>query len=164
MELSKFLVKAKIATYASEGEGGEKDLEDGSKELTYEEEEFRYRDRYFGFNPFSGEEVVWKNNEFIWVMNYYGKVVSDKIPAKQIYEFLGIDECYPDELIGKKFNVGAKSRIQFITNLIYRDHVLKKIYKSLVSETIRQSISHSVFRRIRNFNLSPYSYPPLPFN
>jgi len=80
---------------------------------------------------------------------------------KQIYEFLGIDKCYPDELIGKKFNVGSKSRIQSITNLIYRDHLLKNIYKSLISETIRQFISKSVFRRIRDLNMSPYSYPPI---
>lgn len=55
-QLSKFLVKAKINTYASSGEGGERIFPDGSKE--FEEKEFKYRDRYFGFNPFIGEEIA----------------------------------------------------------------------------------------------------------
>ena len=63
-KLSDFLVKAKINTYAS------------GKEFDFEEKEFRYRDRYFGFNPFIGEEVVWQKKEIIWGMNYYGRIVS----------------------------------------------------------------------------------------
>lgn len=55
MELQDFLVKAKINTYASSGEGGEKKLEDGGRELIFENGEYKYRDRYFGFNPFIGE-------------------------------------------------------------------------------------------------------------
>ena len=87
-QLSKFLVKAKINTYASSGEGGEKILFDESKEFEFEEKEFKYRDRYFGFDPFIGQEIVWQNGKIIWGMNYYGKVVSEVIPVKQIYQFL----------------------------------------------------------------------------
>jgi len=87
-QLSKFLVKAKINTYASSGEGEEKNLPDGSKELEFEEKEFKYRDRYFGFNPFIGEEIVWQNEKIVWGMNYYGRITSEKIPVKQIYQFL----------------------------------------------------------------------------
>ncbi len=87
-QLSKFLARAKINTYASSGEGGEKILPDGSKEFEFEEKEFKYRDRYFGFNPFIGEEIVWQNGKIIWGMNYYGKIISETIPAKQIYQFL----------------------------------------------------------------------------
>lgn len=88
MILKDFIVKAKTNTYASNGEGGEKILEDGSKELIYESGEWKYRDRYFGFNPFIGEEVVWKNGKVVWGMNYYGRIVSNKVDAKQLYEFL----------------------------------------------------------------------------
>jgi hypothetical protein len=88
MELDEFLVKAKINGYASSGEGGERILEDRSKELIFEENNFKYRDRYFGFNPFIGEEIVWKEGEIIWGMHYYGRVLSEEIPAKEIYEFL----------------------------------------------------------------------------
>ncbi len=88
MELSDFLVKAKINTYASNGEGGERILENGSKELSYEINEWKYRDRYFGFNPFIGEEVIWKDSKVVWGMNYYGRVISDKVVMKQLYQFL----------------------------------------------------------------------------
>ena len=87
-QLSKFLIKAKINTYASSGEGGEKILSDGSKEFEFEEKEFKYRDRYFGFNPFIGEEIAWQNEKMVWGMNYYGRIISEMIPAKQIYQFL----------------------------------------------------------------------------
>ncbi len=87
-QLSKFLVKAKINTYASSGERGEKILLDGSKEFKFKEGEFRYRDRYFGFNPFIGEEIVWYKERVIWGMNYYGKIILEIVPPKQIYQFL----------------------------------------------------------------------------
>ena len=87
-QLSNFLVKAKINTYASSGEKQEKKLSDGSKEFEFEEKEFKYRDRYFGYNFFIGEEIVWRNEKVIWGMNYYGGIVSEIIPAKQIYQFL----------------------------------------------------------------------------
>ena len=89
MKLEQFLVKAKTNTYASEGEGSEEILADGSKELTFQENGFKYRDRYFGFNPFIGEEVVWYEDRVIWAMNYYGTVFDKVVPADQAYRFLG---------------------------------------------------------------------------
>jgi len=88
MELKEFLIKAKINTYASSGEGGEKTLGDGSKELICADGEWKYRDRYFGFNPFIGEEVVWKNEKVVWGMNYYGTIISKEADAKSLYQFL----------------------------------------------------------------------------
>lgn len=87
-KLNKFLVKAKISTYASSGEREEKNLSDGSKEFEFKEKEFGYRDRYFGYSSFIGEEIVWQNEKAVWGMNYYGKIISEIIPAKQIYQFL----------------------------------------------------------------------------
>lgn len=100
MKLKEFLVKAKVNTYANSGEGGESKLEDGSRELVYEESGWRYRDRYFGFNPFIGEEIVWQNEKIMWGMHYYGKVLSETVSAKEIYEFLKkalqrVDESMP---------------------------------------------------------------------
>ena len=88
MKLEQFLVKAKVNAYAGAGEGGEGLLPDDSKELTFEEGAFRYRDRYFGWNPFIGEEVVWKDDEIVWGMNYYGLVFDEVIPAVRVYAFL----------------------------------------------------------------------------
>jgi len=88
MELKKFIVQAKVHTYASDGEGGEKNLPDGCKELEYNKENFKYRDRYYGFDPFVGEEVVWQDGKFVWGMNYYGEILSDSISSKEMYGFL----------------------------------------------------------------------------
>jgi len=87
-KLTTFLIKAKMNTYALGGEGGEKIFPDGNKEFEFKEEEFKYRDRYFGFNPFLGEEVVFQNGKIIWGMNYYGRVISKDIPPKEIYQLL----------------------------------------------------------------------------
>jgi len=87
LELCKFLVKAKINTYTSGREGTI--LTDGSKELTFEEGEFVYRDKYHGFNPFIGGEVVFCKGKCIWGMNYYGYIIpSEGISQKEVYAFL----------------------------------------------------------------------------
>ena len=86
-ELCRFLVKAKINTYASGKEGAI--LMDGSKELVFSEGKFLYRDRYFGFNPFIGEEIVFYEGRCIWGMSYYGYAVpSENTSLKEIYTFL----------------------------------------------------------------------------
>ncbi len=86
MQFDEFLVKANRSAYASGSEG--KVLDDGSMEFVYEEGEFRFRDRYFGFNPFAGETVVWKDGEVIWILNYYGWSKSGEVTDEQIFEFL----------------------------------------------------------------------------
>ena len=86
MELKQFLIKAKLNSYSSGREGMK--LTDGSKELTFQEQGFSYRDRYLGENPFIGEEVVWQADRVIWGMNFYGRVLNAVVPAAQIYTFL----------------------------------------------------------------------------
>jgi hypothetical protein len=119
MDLAEFLVKAKKATYASDGEGNETQLPDGTRELIYEENGYKYRDRYFGFNPFGGEEVVWYGGEVVWIMNYYGKTTTKDVPPKNIYEFLKkamsqvtLDKPYrgPDTFNDGDFQYMDKSR------------------------------------------------------
>ena len=88
MEFVSFLLKAKLKTYATGGEGNERTLEDGTREMSFQEGNFRYRDSHFGFNPFIGEEVVWENDRVIWAMNYYGMVTDDSVPADDVYRFL----------------------------------------------------------------------------
>ena len=67
MSLSTFLVKAKKNTYASVGEGSEERLEDSSKELIYEESDFKYRDRYFG--------SLYKDKK-VYELSYHGGVIK----------------------------------------------------------------------------------------
>jgi hypothetical protein len=87
-EFVPFLLRAKAKTYATSGEGNEQSLDDGTREMSYREENFFYRDRYFGFNPFIGEEVVWENGKAVWAMNYYGMVTDESVPAGDVYHFL----------------------------------------------------------------------------
>jgi hypothetical protein len=88
LRLEAFLVRAKIAAYAGGGEGGEVVLADGGREMAYAEGGYRYRDRYYGWNPFGGEEVVFQAGKAVWTMNYYGLVFSEVVPAGEVYAFL----------------------------------------------------------------------------
>ena len=86
MELKEFLIKAKANSYASGREGTK--LPGDGKELRFEESGFSYLDRYFGENPFIGEEIVWKNGRVAWGMNYYGGVSGKAAPVSDVYLFL----------------------------------------------------------------------------
>ena len=88
MTLIDFVLKAKRLTYAS-GEGQQKKFEDGSVGFEIESDGFRYIDRYYGSNPFSGSERVYgRENNLLWMMNYYGGVFSASSDPKEIYAFL----------------------------------------------------------------------------
>ncbi|MFA6089341.1 MAG: DUF5680 domain-containing protein [Candidatus Woesearchaeota archaeon] len=74
-ELSEFLVRAKVKTYA--GNGKEiKPERYGFRELEYKEGEFEYRDSYSGFYSAPGQEVVRFKGEPIWVMAYSGGMIK----------------------------------------------------------------------------------------
>ena len=82
MKLREFLVKAKKATYANE-KVKEIKIKGGGKVLTFSKGKFRYQDKYFGTNPFYGEEIVLLNRKVIWIMNYCGQAKN-----KEVYTFL----------------------------------------------------------------------------
>ncbi|MEK7464475.1 MAG: DUF5680 domain-containing protein [Patescibacteria group bacterium] len=87
-KLINFLINAKKSTYASAQGDSKKVLADSSKEFIYSEGDLTYRDRYFGSDSFAGEEVVFSNNEAIWVMNYQGSILDKTISEKEVYGFL----------------------------------------------------------------------------
>ena len=87
LRFAKFLVAAKKASYA-EKRNYPVILEDQSKELVFEANSLRYRDRYFGLNPFVGEEVVFENGKPIWAMNYFGTVLQKDLSPESVYTFL----------------------------------------------------------------------------
>jgi hypothetical protein len=88
MEKVQFLVEAKHATYASGDTASTVILPDGAKELTYQIEDWLYRDRYYGFDPFFGEEVVFLKGKPVWGMNYMGWLVEKGVDAGSVYGFL----------------------------------------------------------------------------
>ena len=89
-----FLVRAKLNTYAAQGdESSVEPVLIGSKQLEYKEGSLLYRDIYFGFIAFVGQEVVYNNMSPIWSMVYTGKIYKkyeSVVKINEIYRFLRI--------------------------------------------------------------------------
>ncbi len=82
-QLEHFIVKAKAATYVGDGEKAES-CRQGSHDLKFQEGPFSYLDSYFGGADFIGQEVVYYENEPVWAMNYYGRIIQpEKISAAE---------------------------------------------------------------------------------
>lgn len=106
-----FLIKAKQNTYAG---SGVMTLSSriSSKDLAFAEGNWRYLDTYLGDFHFIGEEAVWFDQKPIWGMNYYGKMLVEKIPPgfgaflKSALLQVPMEMPYrgPEELIGKDFS------------------------------------------------------------
>ena len=73
LSLEAFIVTAKRATYVGGGTSAEPSRT-GSHDLTFTQGPFCYRDSYFGGTDFLGQEVVWREKEPVWAMNYYGYI------------------------------------------------------------------------------------------
>ena len=75
-ELCSFLLRAKRSTYA--GYAPESLAQrPHAHEFYYAEKPFTYRDSYFGGRIFHGEEIVCRDGQPLWCMNYSGRVLSD---------------------------------------------------------------------------------------
>lgn len=72
--LNDIIVKAKAATYMGSGSKAEASRP-GSHDLAWSDGDWRYLDSYFGGTDFIGQEVVWFQQEPVWAMNYYGRIL-----------------------------------------------------------------------------------------
>lgn len=108
MDFLNFLIEAKKNTYAS-FKMVEKINKDDSRELLYEVGKYKYVDRYYGFNPFIGQEIVFKDESFFWGLNYYGYIENHLVSEKEIYSFL------------KKALLKVESRFPFRGPNIYKE-------------------------------------------
>jgi hypothetical protein len=91
-EFLDFLITAKVNTYASqEAKPVVVPLLPGSKQLEYTQDQFLYRDIYFGGESFIGQETVYYKGEPIWAMAYAGGLM-ESVPSVlkpiKIYNFL----------------------------------------------------------------------------
>ena len=88
-ELREFLMEANQHGYAS-GNPGVKE-EDGSTTITYppegDIEGWKFRDHFYGGEPYGGQEVVFRNEKPYWTMVYYGTVYEEEDLAN-VYPFL----------------------------------------------------------------------------
>ncbi len=87
-ELGEFLVKAKVATYAS----GDADMkvinDDKSTTITFKEGDWLYHDNYFGGEPYGGREAVFLKGQPVYMMVYYGKVHKEVEDVGEVYGIL----------------------------------------------------------------------------
>ncbi len=79
-----FLVEARRVTYAIPHGTA---VGDGTEQMIYDRDEWGYRDRYAGYNPYGGHELVWHQGKVIWMKNYIAEVLSDVRPMSEIYDF-----------------------------------------------------------------------------
>jgi hypothetical protein len=76
--LQAFILEAKSATYVGGGSLSPA-CRHASHDIRYERDSWRYLDSYFGGTDFLGQEVVWKDDEPVWAMNYYGRILDHEL-------------------------------------------------------------------------------------
>lgn len=88
-QLAQFLVAAKRATYAAQGDDASvTPLLNGSRQLEFQLGDVVYRDIYFGMAFFVGQETVYENAQPIWAMSYAGGMTDENANVGAVYKFL----------------------------------------------------------------------------
>ena len=87
-QLADFLNEANKSTYANKDAPRAQSSRLKSEDYHFEKDGLIYHDTYFGSRDFIGEEVVYKNNEPVWAMNYYGAALNPKISTEDTYSIL----------------------------------------------------------------------------
>ena len=87
-QLADFLNEANKGTYANKDFPKASSSRLKSEDYHFEKDGLTYHDTYFGSRDFIGEEVVYKNNEPVWGLNYYGFILSKDTGHKELYAFL----------------------------------------------------------------------------
>ncbi|MBI4158492.1 MAG: XRE family transcriptional regulator [Candidatus Yanofskybacteria bacterium] len=87
-ELAEFLNEANKSTYANRDVPKATSSRLKSEDYHFEKDSLIYHDTYFGSRDFIGEEIVYKDNEPVWGMNYYGYILSETTNEKELYGFL----------------------------------------------------------------------------
>lgn len=85
-ELSDFVAEAHRNGYATtQPDAGE---EQQGKVITYDRDEWKYRDHYYGSEAFVGSEIVTFDGRPVWGMSYYGDLSSKNADRATVYSFL----------------------------------------------------------------------------
>ncbi|MDO8523422.1 MAG: DUF5680 domain-containing protein [bacterium] len=86
--LAQFLDEANKNTFANKNAEKAAPTRLGSSDYHFEKGNLTYHDTYFGDRDFIGEEIVYRDQEPIWGMNYFGFMLSDNVSAKEVGSFL----------------------------------------------------------------------------
>ena len=87
-QLADFLDEANKSSYANKDAPKASSYRLKSEDYHFEKDGLIYHDTYFGSRDFIGEEIVYKDNEPVWGMNYYGYLLSEATSEKELYIFL----------------------------------------------------------------------------
>lgn len=85
--LAEFLVTAKRSTYAARKNKTE-GTRQGSHDYMFSRNPYTYRDSFFGASCFSGQELVYRDAQACWSMNYYGTVLHEAFHGDFLKEAL----------------------------------------------------------------------------
>ncbi|MBS35507.1 MAG: hypothetical protein CMO26_06230 [Thiotrichales bacterium] len=98
MKFEEFLALARRETYAIPNGTP---LGDDTSHMAFDQGPWRYRDRYAGLNPYGGQELVWFEDNVVWLKNYLAEVTSDVCALGDIYTFqrLALGQPDPDHLM-----------------------------------------------------------------
>jgi len=143
-ELNQFIVEAKRNTYAQK-KGKVQSSREGSTDYFYSRGQYSYLDSFVGNSLFSGEEIVYKDHQLIWSMNYYGRVIGEHFDGDFLkeallyvsakYPFRGPESyrkghyCYHNSIYGNIEFFGGKEEIFYqdikIYECVYHGGILK---------------------------------------
>ncbi len=87
-QLADFLDEANKSSYANKDAPKASSSRLKSEDYHFEKDGLIYHDTYFGSRDFIGEEIIYKDNEPVWGMNYYGYILSETTNEKELYAFL----------------------------------------------------------------------------
>lgn len=93
LALTTFLAKAQEPH--AKGTSNAQRLEDGSILITFEEGDWKFRDEFYGGEPYGGREIVHYNQKPVWLMVYYGRVYNTQLTADEVYDFLRLALQFP---------------------------------------------------------------------
>lgn len=76
--LNAFIVRAKANTYVG-SEQKSLSYRPSAHDLQFHADDFSYLDSYFGGTDFIGQEVVYYQQQPVWAMNYYGRILLPQL-------------------------------------------------------------------------------------
>ncbi len=125
MNLLEFIINAKKKGYA--GGTDYKVLDDKGKEFIFKEGNYEYRDKYYGFNPFTGHEIILKDGKAVWVMNYTGNVTVSTwtVKTSKVFKFLREAMCnYLESPAGITASIPVRgARLTLFKNFKYTSNI-----------------------------------------
>ncbi len=86
-DLKQFLYQANTHGYGSSNISEEK-LENGEHVIRFSDNNFEFKDVYYGGEPYAGQEVIFYDGRAVWAMQYRGEIIEGEDFAP-IYAFLG---------------------------------------------------------------------------